>query len=110
MKRRTATAFLGNTLIASTTRGVLVEGNLYFPESDVDSDLLTPSALTTVCPWKGVARYRHLRVSGAEVRNAAWTYPLPTPFAWFLRRMIAFEPGTGVTIQPTPLSESPTHD
>lgn len=98
MRDVTATAKIGDTVIASTTRGRMVEGNVYFPEADVKEDALSTSALTTVCPWKGIARYRHVTSSAGTLRNAAWTYPLPLPFAWFIRRSIAFEPGSGVSI------------
>lgn len=98
MKDITATATFGGTTIASTQHGRMVEGNVYFPAADVDADSLSPSALTTICPWKGVARYRHLIVNDHTVRNAAWTYPLPLPLAWFIRRSVAFEPSSGVSV------------
>ncbi|MBT2502885.1 DUF427 domain-containing protein [Curtobacterium sp. ISL-83] len=98
MKDITATARIGHTVIARTTHGRLVEGNAYFPEADVLTDALSSSALTTLCPWKGVARYRHVTLNGVTVKNAAWTYPLPLPLAWFIRNKIAFEPNTGVTV------------
>ncbi|MBC3763584.1 DUF427 domain-containing protein [Quadrisphaera sp. RL12-1S] len=93
-----ATAELDGTLIATTTKGRLVEGNVYFPASDVRTELLSSSPLTTLCPWKGIARYRHLTTEGRVVKNAAWTYPVPLPFAWFVRDRLAFELGSGVTI------------
>lgn len=98
MKDVTATARLGGTVIAHTTHGRLVEGNVYFPADDVSTEAFTPSALTTVCPWKGVARYRHVSAGNTTVKNGAWTYPLPLPFAWFIRRQIAFEAHSGITI------------
>lgn len=98
MRDITATASVGNTVIASTTRGRMVEGNVYFPRADVDADVLTSSVLTTVCPWKGVARYRDITTGDGKIRSAAWTYPLPLPWAWFIRRSIAFEPSSGVRV------------
>lgn len=98
MRDITATARIGDTVIAHTTRGRLVEGNVYFPDADVRTGVLSPSGLTTLCPWKGVARYRHATLDGVTVKNAAWTYPLPLPLAWFIRRKIAFEPHAGVTV------------
>ena len=32
-------------------------------------------------PWKGVARYYHLSIDGAQLRDAAWCYRHPLPFA-----------------------------
>ena len=94
----TATATIAGTTIASTTRGVRLEGNIYFPLEDVETRYLSPAAMTTLCPWKGVARYRNLTVAGVTVPDAAWTYPLPTPFAWFIRKKIAFSPDAGVDV------------
>ena len=52
--------------IASSDDTVVVEGNHYFPADAVTPALLTPSATTTVCPWKGVAHYYNLHVDGAD--------------------------------------------
>ena len=100
MQDRAATARIGDRVIAATTHAHVVEGNHYFPEEDVDLSVCSPSVVTTVCFWKGIARYRHITIDGARIRNAAWTYPLPSPLAWPIRRMIAFDPGAGVTITP----------
>lgn len=97
MKRHAVTARLGDTVLAETTNAVRIEGNYYIPNQDVVADL-QPSALTTLCYWKGIARYRHLDVDGHTIRNVAWTYPLPSPFAWPIRRMVAFAPEAGITI------------
>ncbi|WP_058234851.1 DUF427 domain-containing protein [Devriesea agamarum] len=97
MKKRSAIARYGDVVIARTTQAVRVEGNYYFPLEDVDADL-APSALTTLCPWKGIARYRHVVVEGHTLHNAAWTYPLPLPLAWGIRRRIAFEPSLGIVV------------
>ena len=49
----------------------------YFPRSDVNTDLLEPSATTTDCPFKGTARYFHLNVGGKRFEDAAWSYETP---------------------------------
>lgn len=49
----------------------------YLPRQDVRLDLLEPTARTTFCEWKGVARYWSLRVGGHFVAEAAWSYPEP---------------------------------
>lgn len=97
MKRHAVTARFGNRVLAETTHALRIEGNYYIPDHDVVADL-HPSVLTTLCYWKGVARYRHLDIDGHTIRNAAWTYPVPSPFAWPIRRMIAFAPETGIAI------------
>ena len=49
------TATWNGTLIADSDDTVVVEGNHYFPRSSVKDGVLTDSALTSVCPWKGTA-------------------------------------------------------
>ncbi|KIZ15073.1 DUF427 domain-containing protein [Streptomyces natalensis] len=46
----------------------------YLPPEDVRTDLLTPSATHTVCPFKGTASYWSLP-GGPE--DVAWAYPEP---------------------------------
>ncbi|MEU1018058.1 DUF427 domain-containing protein [Streptomyces sp. NPDC005900] len=47
----------------------------YLPPEDVRTDLLTPSATITHCPFKGTASYWSL--PGAQ--DAVWAYPEPKP-------------------------------
>lgn len=89
-------AWLGAERIAESDDVVLVEGNAYFPASAVRSEVLTPSATTSVCPWKGRARYFTLTVDGVEVPDAAWTYPRPLPPARRVKGRIAFWGGVEV--------------
>ena len=84
------------TLIASSEDTVVVEGNHYFPASAVDATVLRPSGTTSVCPWKGVARYHSLHVDGADNRDAAWYYPDPKAKADAIRGRIAFWKGVTV--------------
>ena len=51
-------------VIAESDDTVVVEGNHYFPADAVRSDVLRPSATTSVCPWKGTASYHSLSVGG----------------------------------------------
>jgi len=53
----------------------------YLRPEDVRTDLLTPSATSAICPYKGVASHWTLRVDGREVVDAAWSYPEPLPEA-----------------------------
>lgn len=89
-------AWVGTTQVAASDGVVLVEGNAYFPASSVSVGVLVPSPTTSVCPWKGVARYYSVRVGGQELRNAAWTYPHPLPFARRVKGRIAFWGGVDV--------------
>lgn len=85
--------WVGSQRLASSDDVVMVEGNAYFPRSSIPSGALTPSKTTTLCPWKGVARYFTVRVDGAEIPDGAWSYPHPLPFARRVRGRVAFGPG-----------------
>ncbi len=79
--RRVRAAFAGET-VADTTAGMLLHETgylpkLYFPEGDVRSELLEPSATVTWCPFKGQASYRSVRVGDRVASDAVWAYPEP---------------------------------
>jgi uncharacterized protein (DUF427 family) len=83
-------------VIARSADTVVVEGNHYFPRAHVDLALLVDSVTTSVCPWKGTARYHSLVVNGSENRDAAWYYPDPKPAVAETRDRIAFWRGVEV--------------
>ena len=58
---------------------------------------LRPSERTSVCPWKGVARYYDVVVGDRVNAGAAWYYPDPKPAASQIRDHVAF--WQGVTVQ-----------
>lgn len=62
----------------------------YVPFDDVRTDLLEPTASSSLCEWKGVARYFRVRVDGRVAEDVAWSYP--DPFEGFerLRDHLAF--------------------
>lgn len=97
MRRHGVTALSGDIVLARTDRALRIEGTYYIPEQDITAEL-RPSALTALCYWKGIARYRHLDVEGHTIRNAAWAYPVPSPLAWPLRRLVAFAPEAGIIV------------
>lgn len=82
--------------VARSDDTVVVEGNHYFPRHDVNTQMLTPSTTTSVCPWKGTAHYHGVRVDGAENPDAAWFYPDPKPAAAEIIDRIAFWKGIEV--------------
>jgi uncharacterized protein (DUF427 family) len=84
-------------VIASSDDTVVVEGNHYFPAEAVDIAFLRPSTTTSMCPWKGTARYHSLHVDGADNPDAAWYYPDPKPQAEHIRGRIAFWKGVKVS-------------
>lgn len=73
---------VGGVEVAATRRALLVSetglpNRFYVPADDVRVEYLVPSATHTVCPYKGRASYRGVRVDGTEVPDAAWSYPEP---------------------------------
>ena len=75
----TATAHIGDTVIATTDDPVIVEGNVYFPESDVADGVLIANKAKSLCFWKGVASYYDVSAGDATLRSAAFTYRHPSP-------------------------------
>ncbi len=64
----------------------------YLPHVDVRMELLTPTATTSQCPYKGTAAYWSLVVDGGVVSHLAWSYPTPLPEAMKVAGLIAFWP------------------
>lgn len=92
-----ARALWNGTLIASSDKYELVEGNIYFPLGSVDARFLKASPTTSQCHWKGTAHYYTLSVEGAENKDAAWYYPEPSPAAANIKDHVAF--WRGVTVE-----------
>ncbi len=91
------TASWNGTVIAESDDTVVVEGNHYFPRSAVKDGVLTESAKTSVCPWKGTASYFSVVVDGQTNEDAAWYYPEPKDAAAQIRDRVAFWKGVQVT-------------
>ena len=89
-------AVWNGVIIAESDDTVVVEGNHYFPRASVDAALLTDSATTSVCPWKGTAHYHSVTAGGAENKDAAWYYPEPKAAASEIKDRIAFWKGVKV--------------
>jgi uncharacterized protein (DUF427 family) len=83
-------------LIAQSDDTVVVEGNHYFPRAAVNADYLQDSATTSICGWKGTARYHSLVVDGETNTDAAWYYPEPKDAAREITGRIAFWKGVEV--------------
>lgn len=83
-------------VIADSDDTVVVEGNHYFPRDAVDPAVLSDSATTSVCPWKGLAHYHDITVDGQVNADAAWYYPDPKEAAEAIRDRIAFWKGVEV--------------
>lgn len=85
--RRVRAVVAGETVL-DTTDGVLLHESgllpqLYVPEVDLRRDCFQPSEHTTVCPFKGVATYRTLRLGDRIETNAVWDYRAsPSEASW----------------------------
>jgi uncharacterized protein (DUF427 family) len=86
-----------DTVIAESDDTVVVEGNHYFPAESVRWDALEATDHSSVCPWKGTARYWSVVVDGARNENAAWSYPTPKPAAEQVTGRVAFWRGVQVS-------------
>jgi len=84
-------------IVAESDHTVVVEGNHYFPCSDVRMDLLSGNTKTTSCPWKGIASYYDVVAGGETNPAAAWYYPDPKPAAKEIKDRIAFWKGVKVS-------------
>lgn len=92
-------------VLAEAENTVKVEGNHYFPMESLNLQYFADSDHTSVCPWKGTARYLDVVVDGAVNPAAAWYYPRPSEAAREITDHAAF--GRGVRIE-TPGGE-PVH-
>ena len=59
-----AKAIWSGEVLAESDRGVLVEGNIYFPPDSVNREFLQDSERQYTCPWKGQAGYYDVVVKG----------------------------------------------
>lgn len=85
---------LDGEVLASTERAVFVfETGLpvryYIPKEDV-SVALTPSDLTTACPYKGVASYWSVTTATGTHQNLVWAYQNPVREAEPVRDLLCF--------------------
>lgn len=92
--KRVKIIFNGET-VADTTRAQRVLETFgapvyYLPPVDVRCDLLTETARTTVCEWKGTASYYSLRVGDRLLENVGWTDHDPKPGYEAIRDHVAF--------------------
>src|ERR671915_2331242 len=87
----------GGVTLAYTTRArrVLETSHppvYYIPPEDVRVEHLTVAGRTSLCEWKGRARYYDVSAGGGVEERAAWCYPHPTPPFRDLEGCVAFYP------------------
>ena len=65
-----------NAVLAESDKTVVVEGNHYFPPDSINRAYFKANNTHTTCPWKGIASYYDIVVSGTT--NAGATPALNT--------------------------------
>ncbi len=93
-----AKAVWNGVVLAESDNYQVVENNYYFPANSIRTEYLEPSETHTTCPWKGLASYYNVKVSGAENPDAAWYYPEPKSKAQNIKGYVAF--WRGVKVEP----------
>ncbi len=88
---------LGSVLVADTTRALRVlethhAPSYYLPPADVHA-MLCPAIGTSLCEWKGAARYYDVIAGGKTATRAAWAYDKPTARFAALAGYVAFYAG-----------------
>ncbi len=86
---------VGGRSIAESSDTVLLyeaghEPVYYFPVTDVDLECLTPTDLTTHCPYKGEASYWTIRANEVVLENSVWCYKEPLESVGEIAGMLAF--------------------
>ena len=92
-----ARAIWNGVVVAESDQFETVEGNIYFPPDAIKSEHFTETETTSVCPWKGTARYYDLVVGGERNADAAWYYPTTKEAANNITGYVAF--WRGVTVE-----------
>ena len=92
-----ATATWNGQVLAESNDTVVVEGNHYFPLESLHREFFQDSTDTSVCGWKGTAKYFNVVVDGKVNDNAAWYYPEPKPDAEQIKDRVAFWRGVEVS-------------
>lgn len=87
--------FFGGVAIADSKHAKLVRESeilpcYYFPEEDVQTELLSPTAKVSECPHKGEANYYSLRSGSKVAEAAAWSYRNPLAAASAIKDHFAF--------------------
>jgi uncharacterized protein (DUF427 family) len=88
---------VADTTVVDTTDTVIVfetalAPRLYVRPEHVRTDLLSPSATTSYCNYKGEAAYWSVAVGGTVIEDAAWAYPDPLPESTPLAGLLSFDP------------------
>ncbi len=83
-------AIWNGKVIAESNNTILVDRNHYFPAESINRAFFKPSDHSSVCFWKGSARYFDIVLASNVNQASAWYYPDPSPAAANIKGMIAF--------------------
>lgn len=92
------TVELAGQLVADTMHAVRVcetasPPTYYIPLADIATEYLRPAGGTSMCEWKGVARYHSVVIADVCAPRCAWSYAEPSPEYRALANTIGFYPG-----------------
>ncbi len=94
--KRIKVVFGGVTLAYTTRAKRVLETShppvYYIPQEDIRMEHLSLSGGTSLCEWKGQARYWNIVTEEKEEQRAAWSYPDTTPSFEGLKDYVAFYP------------------
>lgn len=92
--RRVRIGLNGETIADSTHALFVFETGLvtryYLPPEDVRNELLRSSDTTSICPYKGLARYWSAQVGGKTYKDIVWSYLEPLPEQPRLKNRLCF--------------------
>jgi uncharacterized protein (DUF427 family) len=77
----------------------------YLLAADVKMDLLTPTATTSHCPFKGDAVYWSVNTGAGIAEDVVWAYPEPFPNVKEIAGLLAFwteKPGVTLEVNNQP--------
>lgn len=83
---------LADTRRASALREAAYPVVHYIPRGDIDMSLLSPTATTTYCPYKGDCIYFAIAADAERPRDIAWSYEAPYPDVAAIANCVAFYP------------------
>ena len=93
---------IADTREALTLREARYPAVQYIPRKDVDMTLLTRTAHTTYCPYKGDCAYFSIPVGGERSINAVWSYEAPYAAVAVIKDHLAFYPDRVDAIEERP--------
>jgi uncharacterized protein (DUF427 family) len=95
--RRVRIVFAGETILDTDAAWRVLETfhppSFYLPIAAFIPRALVPTARSSLCEWKGHARYYSVHAAGRVAADAAWGYPNPTPAFAAIRDHVAVYPG-----------------